>query len=139
MLLHWKEGSGNDVPNVNVDRKITSPQFSEKNNLLVHKETIQVVSQMMEHWESTGEINGEIDITKNMMNVALHIISSAAFGKQLDWVEDATKIQDGHKRTFKQNLQFVVHELINYIGTPKFLFYLPIPKLKELESNFDGN
>ncbi|KAJ3270358.1 hypothetical protein HDV01_007883 [Terramyces sp. JEL0728] len=116
---------------------ITSPQFSERNNVLVHKESIQVVSQMMEYWESSGEVKDRVDITKNMFNVALHIISSAAFGKQLDWVEDPTKIQAGHKRTFKQNLQFVVHKLTTYLATPKFMFKLPIQKLKDIKSNFD--
>ena len=44
-------------------RKVTSRPFSEKNNQLVHEETVRQTEQMMQAWDSKA-IDGEIHIDK---------------------------------------------------------------------------
>jgi cytochrome P450 len=44
-------------------RKVTSRPFSEKNNQLVHDETVRQTTQMMNSWDSRA-INGQVQIDR---------------------------------------------------------------------------
>lgn len=62
-------------------RKIASPSFSERNNLLVFNETTKIILGLFEYWESQGQ--GESIAIANMADVTFEIAMMviAAAGK----------------------------------------------------------
>ncbi|KAI8849758.1 cytochrome P450 [Chytridium lagenaria] len=127
-------------------RKISAPQFSERNNALVHDEAVRTARMMFEAWEEEAVNNGkdlssqgfEIDASKDMMRFALTVISSALFGMQLQWgLENETKNKPaGHTLSFQQSLETMLHNLVLWLMFPKPMFYLPIPVLTETRIAF---
>ncbi|KAJ3005725.1 UNVERIFIED_CONTAM: hypothetical protein HDU68_004498 [Siphonaria sp. JEL0065] len=100
-------------------RKIAAPTFSEHNNALVHEASLQIAHDMFQSWESKLVIGGNgakgtlVNVSSEMMEFALSVISSAAFGIDIPWheVEDPTALKNGHKMSFKQALEIVVARL----------------------------
>ncbi|KAJ3270354.1 hypothetical protein HDV01_007879 [Terramyces sp. JEL0728] len=118
-------------------RKFVSPQFSERNTILVHQEAVRTCQQMMDHWETSGEINGMIDVTVDLFYLALGVISAASFGTRLNWVDNPEDKPPGYHQTLKQSLTFVSHNLFKFILTPNFAYNLPIKSLQLQKQNFD--
>ncbi|KAJ3043119.1 hypothetical protein HDV00_005734 [Rhizophlyctis rosea] len=130
-------------------RKIVAPRFGEKNNALVHVQTARISKNMFEAWEKTAhsEKDGKpeylVDVTADMMKLALHVISSAGFGKFLDWDADEgyegrkAAIPAGHRMSFVDAMQTAVHNLNLKLVTPNWAFKLPIEKLRLTEISFE--
>ncbi|KAJ3288956.1 hypothetical protein HDU79_004447 [Rhizoclosmatium sp. JEL0117] len=116
-------------------RRVTAPSFSEKNNVLVHESSLRIAKEMMCAWEAQNTALDDSDFTvnvsKDMMQFALSVISSAAFGKDLPWEEDEVELIGNHKMTFKTALETVVSSLPLYVVLPSGFFNLPIRTLKK--------
>ncbi|KAJ3325460.1 hypothetical protein HDV06_004319 [Boothiomyces sp. JEL0866] len=110
-------------------RKISAPNFGEKNNIKVHSETVYVVESLINLWEKEGL--DKINTTKVMFNIALHVFSGAALGVQLTWNDEA-QIPAGHSYTFKQSLKNMLNNLYKYIAIPKFMYYFPIKSIQNV-------
>ncbi|KAL2919019.1 hypothetical protein HK105_201289 [Polyrhizophydium stewartii] len=137
-------------------RKVAAPQFSEKNNMFVHRETVRTVKDMFRAWDSTaaqspaqsaetsallaGNTGGVvIDVTNDMMKLALHVISSAGFGLKIDWVESESelKLPANHKMSFKTAIEEVINSLLLKLMLPKFVYSLPIKRIQHLKDCFE--
>ncbi|KAJ3402139.1 hypothetical protein CcCBS67573_g04088 [Chytriomyces confervae] len=126
-------------------RKIAAPTFSEQNNALVHESSIQIANQMFSAWENNcitskdGSKNCSVNVTEDMMEFALSVISSAAFGIDIPWhtQPDHSEFRQGHQLSFKQALEIVVNRLQYWMITPKFMFLLPIKYLRDTKLGFD--
>jgi cytochrome P450 len=79
-------------------RKVTSPAFSERNNVLVFQETTRVVLNLFQMWKEQGK--GDMitipDMTDITFEVVLQVIASAAFGYNITW-KDEGEVPEGHK------------------------------------------
>ncbi|ORY24800.1 cytochrome P450, partial [Rhizoclosmatium globosum] len=116
-------------------RRVTAPSFSEKNNVLVHESSLRIAKEMMCAWEAQNTALDDSDFTvnvsKDMMQFALSVISSAAFGKDLPWEEDEVELMGNHKMSFKMALETVVSSLPLYVVLPSGFFNLPIRTLEK--------
>ncbi|KAJ3021588.1 UNVERIFIED_CONTAM: hypothetical protein HDU68_009540 [Siphonaria sp. JEL0065] len=124
-------------------RKIAAPTFSEQNNVLVHAATVQLASEMFECWEKamvTTELSKSavVNVSGDMMEFALSVISSAAFGIDIPWheVTDPSLLTNGHKMTFKESLEIVIARMGAWVVLPRFLYYLPFKYLRETRAGF---
>jgi cytochrome P450 len=118
-------------------RKITAPQFSEKNNALVFEVTKKSILELIEIWKSVG-FDKKVDVLNEMFQLAMHVISGAAFGVQLNFREDVTDVKDGHTITFKQSLQHLATALPIYIALPNWLVrVLPFQNIKDAKRDID--
>ncbi|KAJ3021587.1 UNVERIFIED_CONTAM: hypothetical protein HDU68_009539 [Siphonaria sp. JEL0065] len=125
-------------------RKIAAPTFSEQNNLLVYEASLHIASEMFQSWEQSmitredGSRTVLVNVSSDMMEFALSVISSAAFGIDIPWheVADATMLKKGYTLTFKQALEIVVARMGAWVSLPRFLYYLPSKYLNETRAGF---
>jgi cytochrome P450 len=120
-------------------RKAISPSFTEKNNHLVWRETIDQASTMLSTWLGPDK-KGDRTVDRvpdDTMRLSLHVISRAGFGRRLKWPEaDANILVDDYKDSSKiQNTEddvaeghtmsytYAIHCLLDNI-----LFQLLIPR-----------
>ncbi|KJX92880.1 cytochrome p450 like protein [Zymoseptoria brevis] len=106
-------------------RKITSPPFSEKNNVLVWKESLTQAECMMTEWVGTGsdESKAVWSVASETMRLSLHIISRAGFGVRLHWPHENRddSIPAGHSMTYKGALETLLHRILTVILTPRWM------------------
>jgi len=112
-------------------RKVTSPPFTERNNLLVWEESLSQAESMMAGWiakdqKSTGTL---WTVATEAMRLSLHVISRAGFGVRLYWPheqEDAP-IPEGHTMAYKEALETLLENIIVLIIFPLWaLKYSPL-------------
>ncbi|KAH6584488.1 hypothetical protein BASA61_007445 [Batrachochytrium salamandrivorans] len=127
-------------------RKIVAPQFSERNNMCVHRQTVQTVHDMFRSWQTgihgaTANTEHElcINVSEDMAKLALYVISGAGFGMRLDWDTSNTDtvLEHGHSMSFKSAIQGVINGLQSKIILPKLAYALPIPSVQRLKLVFD--
>ncbi|KAI8619967.1 cytochrome P450, partial [Chytriomyces sp. MP71] len=113
-------------------RRIAAPTFSEGNNMLVHKASVDVAERMFKGWDSTGEAEFLVNASEDMMQAALAVISIAAFGMDFPWhaENDSKLVPNGHKLSFKRAIQTVIETLHVKLLTPSWLYVLPIKALQ---------
>lgn len=104
-------------------RKITSPPFTEKNNLLVWKESLSQAESMMTELVADKDRSKSIwTVSSEAMRLSLHVISRAGFGVHLHWphenADDA--IPEGHTMTYKGALETLLHQILTIILTPRW-------------------
>jgi cytochrome P450 len=115
-------------------RKVSSPSFNEKNNVLVFSEACGQTQDMLRKW--TG-IDGKGNITINEVpadtdRLTLHIISNVGFGKRLMWPGEKRKEGEssedvysseiragGHTMSFENSLYMFLEKLLWVLLTPK--------------------
>ena len=119
-------------------RKITSPPFSEKNNHLVWRETLDKSQDMLNSWMSGNERSKTIHtVAKDAMMLSLHVISRAGFGFEMAWPgsegehkkeetigENSTSSDgfgDGHTMSYTYALGSLLHNIIMVLVMPRFL------------------
>lgn len=117
-------------------RKVSSPSFNEKNNVLVFSEACRQAQGMLKKWAGPdGKGNVTIhDAPTDTDRLTLHIISSVGFGKRLLWPgekrEEGESSQDvyssevpadGHTMSFENALNTLLEKLIWVLVTPKWL------------------
>jgi len=78
-------------------RKVASPAFNERNNVLVFQETTRSVLNLFQMWKEQGK--DDVVSIPDMTNItfeAVQVIASAAFGYSITWKDDA-QVPEGHK------------------------------------------
>ncbi|KXS99863.1 hypothetical protein AC578_4466 [Pseudocercospora eumusae] len=121
-------------------RKITSPPFTEKNNVLVWKESLEQAQSMMAGWVGDNKTDsGTIwNVATEAMRLSLHVISRAGFGVKLYWPHEqsATAIPHGHSMTYKDALETLLHSVIPLMLLPRWLMKcLPFEGLRRADQS----
>lgn len=132
---------GKNVNSVNGEdwqrhRKITGPAFKESNCSLVWDEGLRQSDQMCRVWERSGEIT-----LRRLMDdaalLAMHILSSAGFGRQYDFDgEGLEDVEGGHEMSYGRSLKIILHNIMAVIlfsGLKAPAWLLP-KSLKELKA-----
>ncbi|KAJ3072968.1 hypothetical protein HDU98_002555 [Podochytrium sp. JEL0797] len=125
-------------------RKIAAPTFSESNNALVHEASVKIAQEMFHSWEysfvTTNHGSGHlVNVSSDMMEFALSVISTAAFGIDIPWHEanDLSALRKGHKMTFKQSLEIVVSRLQFWLLIPRVCYrFLPFQFFRDTWTGF---
>ena len=88
-------------------RKVTSPGFNEKNNVLVFQESVAQTQGMLRKWMGRdGKGNHTLtEVPMDSMRVTLHIISKIGFGVGLLWPGEEPTEKDK-----KASLNYSSHE-----------------------------
>ncbi|KAG8873204.1 hypothetical protein FRB97_006928 [Tulasnella sp. 331] len=86
-------------------RKVVAPAFSERNLVLVWDQSVRLVQEMLHSWSSQGpEVKIPV-IRTETLKIALHILSSSAFGQMTHWDDStADSLSNGHTMTLKEAL-----------------------------------
>jgi cytochrome P450 len=118
-------------------RKITSPGFNEKNNVLVFAESCRQAQGMLRKWTEqakSGNLTLE-EVPTDTMRLTLHIISRIGFGVRLLWpgetpgekessmdgVYSSNTPPAGHTMSFEHALDTLLENLLWVLLTPKWL------------------
>ena len=130
-------------------RKIVSPPFSEKNNHLVWRETLDQSQAMVNSWFGEDkQLSKTIrTIGDDAMRLSLHIISRAGFGVRLSWpgTDDgkektntySSSLGEGHVMSFTNALSSLLHNIIPVIAIPTFfLKNLPFQGTKQAYTSY---
>lgn len=77
-------------------RKVTSPGFNEKNNILVFRESVAQAQGMLRKWlGSDGKGNHTlVEVPTDAMRTTLHVISKIGFGVGLLWPGEQPSEED---------------------------------------------
>lgn len=127
-------------------RKVTAPQFNEKSNAVVWKETIFQAEEMTKLWQTgdgtkaNGHANGKSsslghlisELSKDTMRLSLHVISRAGFGVRCLWpgATDAEKVEgsmdsnvipQGHEMSYTNSLETLLHRVLALLLLPDWL------------------
>ncbi|KAK0106956.1 hypothetical protein ONS95_003671 [Cadophora gregata] len=118
-------------------RKIMSPGFNEKNNVLVFAEACRQAQGMLRKWtgpDGSGNITLE-EVPTDTMRLTLHIISRIGFGVRLLWpgekpdekesardaIYSSNDPPEGHTMSFEHALDTLLGNLIWVLLTPKWI------------------
>ncbi|KAJ3084762.1 hypothetical protein HK102_000556 [Quaeritorhiza haematococci] len=137
-------------------RRITAPQFSEKNNKLVHDETVHTMHDLFRFWDRRFEKTSssessptikegefEINFTATCTQIALHVFAAAGYGKRFTWEEhesiekmsvQKTRSNSKHVMSFQQATHGTVDYLLAYLVLPKWVYRLPIPFVQNVDT-----
>ncbi|TLD32304.1 cytochrome p450 [Venturia nashicola] len=127
-------------------RKVTAPQFNEKSNAVVWKESIFQAEEMAKSWQNgrSSKANGHAnekssslghlvsELSKDTMRLSLHVISRAGFGVRCLWPgdTDAEKVEgsmdsniipQGHEMSYTNSLETLLHRILALILMPDWL------------------
>ncbi|KAL2060710.1 hypothetical protein VTL71DRAFT_9351 [Oculimacula yallundae] len=99
-------------------RKMTSPAFSENNNKLVWKETLDLSKTMVTSWVGTGKSKTTAQVAPDTMRLSLEIIGRAGLGQQIDWDEgdDSQALPLGYTMSFSSSFQFIAHNILALVS-----------------------
>jgi len=129
-------------------RKITSRPFSEKNNQLVHDESVRQAQQMSAAWEKSSS-NGVHTVLRfpslpselgcsdcsphaETMKFALHVIARAGFGVPFSWDVSTDDVWPNHTMSFRDAISSTLSHLIMIMVTPKpLLDNLPFATIRD--------
>lgn len=137
-------------------RKIASPSFSERNNRLVHEQTLFHLQAMMDDWRlqaknnnassSNNQLAGKqlstsICVNETMMLLTALIICGAGMGLPITWSQ-RYEPTGTHRLSLLKALEIVSHTALTRALTPAALIpLLPGQSWRELEvgwSEFEG-
>ncbi|TVY38744.1 11-oxo-beta-amyrin 30-oxidase [Lachnellula occidentalis] len=93
-------------------RKITTPPFNEMNSNMVWIESLRQAKGMLRSWSHAGEA-GTIETSQDTMNLALHVLTGAGFGRFYPFEKGVSSPASGHTMSFKEALHTVLN---NFIG-----------------------
>eukprot|EP00158_Paraphelidium_tribonemae_P007389 Partr_v1_DN28228_c2_g1_i2_m75690 putative cytochrome P450 len=120
-------------------RKVAAPSFSERNNRLVHEQTLRLCTQMMSAWERDMKQAQSravvVDVAADMVKFALHVISSAGFGRQTNW-DQVDEVPAGHTMSYHEALDTVSAKLIVRFVVPRWAYLLPVPMFRHVDTAF---
>jgi hypothetical protein len=106
-------------------RSVTGPAFTEKNNQLVWKETLDITQAILNSWLGSG--NGEKTVqslAKDAMRLSLEVIGRAGLGQRIEWPKATGKgenkrlLPSGHKLNLTEALQFLLAHIFYVIAVP---------------------
>lgn len=102
-------------------RRLTSPAFSEHNNQLVWRETIERTQAMLASLLGRDTSSKTVDhIADDVMNLSLEIIGNAALGQKVVWPNSAEDVEEletqhlkpGHTMTYSASLRYITKNMI---------------------------
>jgi hypothetical protein len=106
-------------------RSVTGPAFTEKNNQLVWKETLDITQNMLTSWTGSGYGEKTVrTVAGDAMRLSLEVIGRAGLGQRIDWPqatpneEIQRSLPSGHKLTFTEALQFLLVHIFYIIAVP---------------------
>ncbi|TVY45912.1 putative cytochrome P450 [Lachnellula subtilissima] len=103
-------------------RKLTVPPFNERNSNIVWRASLTQARGMLKTWVPAGK-SGIICTASDMMTVALHVLTSACFGKDYSFQpsesSDSTIIK-GEKLSFKVALGAVLDSFLGVVISSAF-------------------
>ncbi|RDW70425.1 hypothetical protein BP5796_08822 [Coleophoma crateriformis] len=106
-------------------RKLVAPSFSECNNHLVWKETLEQTQEMLKGWDSKSIVRRVGNDTKIL---SLNVISKAGLGRKMKWpseVEDGvSKLGEGHRMSFSYSLHYLLTNVFYVMVLPKWILKL---------------
>ncbi|KDQ08657.1 hypothetical protein BOTBODRAFT_118419 [Botryobasidium botryosum FD-172 SS1] len=113
-------------------KRILNPAFAQKTYSLVWEESVSTFKDMVttEKWESQQSLF--IPIVNSVFT--LGIISSCAFGLAFPW-SDPLASEDTNL-TIQECFRVIVHNIILRLIVPRWMFSLPIRKLREVDMAF---
>lgn len=95
-------------------RRITTPPFNERNSGHVWKESLRQATGMLKHWTAT--VKGGIESTsRDTLTLALHVLTSAGFGKSYEFESGVTAIPKGHTMSYRDALHTVLSNIFSTI------------------------
>ncbi|KAF8600983.1 cytochrome P450 [Ceratobasidium sp. AG-I] len=102
-------------------RKVTQHAFTEKNLQLVCTETVTALEQLFTIWDKNyGQRVHVPDVSHITKTLALMVVSSAAFGQRLTWIEDTERPEPGFDVSFHKAILIVSRSLIKRRMTPRW-------------------
>lgn len=121
-------------------RKITTPPFNERNSSHVWRESLSQASGMLKSWTATGN-KGVTSLTADTLTLALHVLTSAGFGKSYAFDGGLTKLSDGHTLSYRDSLRKILDNIfgtiiITSVGLPSALLPRKLTELKSAISEF---
>ncbi|KAJ6557995.1 hypothetical protein B0H19DRAFT_125321 [Mycena capillaripes] len=88
----------------------------------VWMETVRVINEWFAEMDTKTDSYITIDVAKDLVQVALLIISSAAFGRHASWHEDSsTQPPPGHNFTFRSAISTTLDRLFFKVLTPTWI------------------
>jgi cytochrome P450 len=107
---------GKNVDTVNGDawqrhRRLTTPPFNERNSGLVWEESLKQADGMIKHWNVEETVTG-MDTSRDTLKLALHVLTSAGFGKTYDFDVGTTKVPEGHKLSYRDALAGILKNML---------------------------
>lgn len=108
-------------------RKLTSPAFTERNNQLVWKATLEKSKAMLQGWVKPEAVQQSIQqVRKDTMRLSLEVIGRAGLGQDMEWSEDLSRsdekgIPNGHTMSFTSSLQYICLHVITIVTVVQFL------------------
>jgi cytochrome P450 len=122
-------------------RKATAVSFTEKTNRLVWTETLDQASQMLAYWSHRGHqepTNGIISGAADTMRLSLNIMSCAALGCKVDWLDEintisAQNLTTGHAMNFTECLSSLLKNILFLMIVPNWVLRnLPFKRMRKI-------
>ena len=118
-------------------RAVTSPAFTEKNNQLVWKETLDVTQAVLASWTGLGIDGNSKTITEvagDTMRLSLEVIGRAGLGQKLEWPKATESMQKelpaGHTMSFTNAVQVLLANMLYIMALPMWILSNNPLKLK---------
>jgi hypothetical protein len=108
-------------------RKLTSPAFTERNNQLVWKATLDRSQAMLSSWVQPDTSRRTIQqVRDDTMRLSLEVIGRAGLGQEMEWSEDTRESEEkgfsnGHTMSFTSSLQYMCLHVITIVTVLQFL------------------
>ncbi|KAK7890212.1 hypothetical protein LTR67_008097 [Exophiala xenobiotica] len=123
-------------------RRIVNPAFREQNYKLVWEESLRQAQQWLDgrHAQSSRRAT-MLDVRKDMVLIALHVLSGAGFGQIHDFSSGLRDTPPGHIKSFPDALMFLLMNMFRVVvfrnvRLPKFLMPTYIQDLKDTVQDF---
>jgi cytochrome P450 len=126
-------------------RKVTGLSFTERNNQLVWRETLEQSQAMLDSWTANGAEKGKTikTLQGDAMKLSLNVISAAGLGRKMAWPRDDKASRDdknipnGHTMSFTDAIGFLLKNVLVIMILPKwFMSTSPFPEvLQNLHTN----
>lgn len=108
-------------------RRLTTPPFNERNSAHVWKESLVQSRDMLVSW--LRKSNEGVVSCHDTLTLALHVLTSAGFGKSYDFEGGVTVLPDGHTMSYREALRTVLnHVFLTIIVTSLALPCWILPK-----------
>jgi cytochrome P450 len=121
-------------------RRLTTAPFNERNSGLVWKETIKQAGGMIEEWSKAVAFGGN-DLASSFMKLALHVLTSAGFGRSYEFAKGTTLVPDGHALSYRDTLAIILGDfftsLLSYnIKAPIWMLPKTLKNMKLAQAEF---
>lgn len=95
-------------------RRITTPPFNERNSSHVWSESLRQATGMLKRW-TTAATAGIESTSKDTLTLALHVLTSAGFGKSYKFDSGVTVVPDGHTMSYRDALHKILSDIFSTI------------------------